>query len=78
MILPNTIYGALVGAAFAELVPNVRVVCRERHSWLQAAKRGWEFVRIPEVMLDYRVRSDSVLRTCLTPANHRRLVSTLP
>lgn len=35
MILPNTIYGALVGAAFAELVPNVRVVCRERHSWLQ-------------------------------------------
>ena len=76
MILPNTIYG--VGAAFAELVPNVRVVCRERHSWLQAAKRGWEFVRIPEVMLDYLVRSDSVLRTCLIPANHRRLVSTLP
>jgi hypothetical protein len=78
VILPNTIYGALVGAAFAELVPNVRVVCRERHSWLQAAKRGWEFVRIPEVMLDYQVRSDSVLRTCLIPANHRRLVSTLP
>jgi hypothetical protein len=53
-------------------------VSRERHSWLQAAKRGWEFVRIPEVMLDYQVRSDSVLRTCLIPANHRRLVSTLP
>jgi glycosyltransferase involved in cell wall biosynthesis len=45
--------------------------------WLQAAKRGWGFVRIPEVMLDYRVRSDSMVRTCRIPENHRRLVSYL-
>ena len=45
--------------------------------WLQAAKRGWGFVRIPEVMLDYRVRSDSMVRACWIPANHRRLVGYL-
>jgi glycosyltransferase involved in cell wall biosynthesis len=42
--------------------------------WLQAAKRGWEFVRIAEVMLDYRVRSDSLVRACQVPENHSRLV----
>ena len=42
--------------------------------WLQVAKRGWEFVRIPEVVLDYRVRSDSMARTCQVPENHSRLV----
>jgi glycosyltransferase involved in cell wall biosynthesis len=45
--------------------------------WLQAAKRGWQFVRIPEVMLDYRVRSDSMVRMCRIPTNHRRLVGYL-
>ena len=45
--------------------------------WLQAAKRGWQFVRIPEVMLDYRVRSDSMVRMCRIPTNHRRLVAYL-
>ncbi len=45
--------------------------------WLQAAKRGWGFVRIPEIMLDYRVRSDSMVRACRIPENHRRLVGYL-
>ena len=38
------------------------------------AKRGWEFVRIAEVMYDYRVRSDSLVRACEEPENHSRLV----
>ena len=42
--------------------------------WLQVAKRGWEFVRIGEVVLDYRVRPDSMLRACTVPENHSRLV----
>ncbi len=33
LILPHTIYGDRVGAAFAELQANVRVVCRERYSY---------------------------------------------
>jgi len=45
--------------------------------WLQAAERGWGFVRVPEVMLDYRVRSDSMVRACRIPENHRRLVAYL-
>ncbi len=45
--------------------------------WLQAAKRGWGFVRIPEIMLAYRVRSDSMVRACRIPENHRRLVGYL-
>jgi exopolysaccharide biosynthesis predicted pyruvyltransferase EpsI len=33
VILPHTIYGDRVGAAFARFGPNVRVVCRERYSY---------------------------------------------
>lgn len=42
--------------------------------WLQAVKRGWEFARVREVTLDYRVRSDSMVQTCRIPENHCRLV----
>jgi exopolysaccharide biosynthesis predicted pyruvyltransferase EpsI len=33
VILPHTIYGDRIAAGFAELGPNVRAVCRERHSY---------------------------------------------
>ncbi len=42
--------------------------------WLRLAKRGWEFVRIAEVVLDYRVRLDAMSQTCKVPENHSRLV----
>ena len=54
-------------------MPNPRGY-KDWELWLQAAKRGWEFVHIAEVMFDYLVRSDSLVRACQLPENHSRLV----
>lgn len=42
--------------------------------WLSAAEKGWQFWHIPEVMFDYRTRSDSMVQTCKQPINQKRLV----
>jgi GT2 family glycosyltransferase len=42
--------------------------------WIQAARRGWQFVHVPEPMFDYRVRPDSMAQRCNLPENHGRLV----
>jgi hypothetical protein len=42
--------------------------------WLRLAKRGWEFLRIAEVVLDYRVRLDSMSERCRVPETLSRLV----
>jgi glycosyltransferase involved in cell wall biosynthesis len=42
--------------------------------WLRVAKQGWQFHHIPEVMFDYRTRSDSMVQECKQPANQKRLV----
>jgi glycosyltransferase involved in cell wall biosynthesis len=42
--------------------------------WIQAAKRGWQFAHVAEVMLEYRVRPDSMARRCDIPEHHSRLV----
>ncbi|WP_019501138.1 glycosyltransferase [Pseudanabaena sp. PCC 6802] len=42
--------------------------------WLRVAKQGWQFHHIPEVMFDYRTRSDSMVQACKQPANQKRLV----
>ena len=42
--------------------------------WIQAARRGWQFVYVPELMFDYRVRPDSMAQRCNIPENHGRLV----
>lgn len=43
--------------------------------WLSAAEKGWQFWHIPEVMFDYRTRSDSMVQTCKQPINQKRLVN---
>ncbi len=42
--------------------------------WLGAAEKGWQFWHIPEVMFDYRTRSDSMVQTCKQPDNQKRLI----
>jgi glycosyltransferase involved in cell wall biosynthesis len=42
--------------------------------WLRVAKHGWQFHHIPEVMFDYRTRSDSMVQECKQPTNQKRLV----
>ncbi len=42
--------------------------------WLSVAALGWKFHHIPEVMYEYRVRSDSMVQACKRPENHKRLV----
>jgi glycosyltransferase involved in cell wall biosynthesis len=42
--------------------------------WLSAAESGWQFWHVPEVMFDYRTRSDSMVQTCKQPINQKRLV----
>jgi glycosyltransferase involved in cell wall biosynthesis len=42
--------------------------------WLRVAKQGWQFHHIPEVMFDYRTRSDSMVQECKQPTNQKRLV----
>lgn len=42
--------------------------------WLRVAQQGWQFHHIPEVMFDYRTRSDSMVQECKQPANQKRLV----
>ena len=32
--------------------------------WLRAVEANWKFFHIPEILFDYRVRSDSMLQTC--------------
>lgn len=39
--------------------------------WLHAGKRGWKFLHLPEVALEYRVRPNSLLAQCHTPAGYR-------
>jgi glycosyltransferase involved in cell wall biosynthesis len=42
--------------------------------WLGATEKGWQFWHTPEVMFDYRTRSDSMVQTCKQPDNQKRLV----
>ena len=41
--------------------------------WLGAAEQGWKFYHIPEVMFDYRVRSESMVSACNLPENRKQL-----
>lgn len=41
--------------------------------WLGAAEQGWKFYHIPEVMFDYRVRSESMVSACNVPENRKQL-----
>lgn len=42
--------------------------------WLSAAETGWKFYHIPEVLFDYRVRSDSMVSFCNIPENCKQLL----
>ena len=42
--------------------------------WLDAAKNGWKFYHIPEVLFDYRVRAGSMVTNCNIPENQRLLI----
>jgi glycosyltransferase involved in cell wall biosynthesis len=42
--------------------------------WLSAAEKGWRFYHIPEVLFDYRVRSDSMVSFCNIPENRKQLL----
>ncbi len=42
--------------------------------WLSALEKGWEFYHIPEVLFDYRVRSNSMVTRCLIPENKEKLI----
>lgn len=41
--------------------------------WLSVAEKGWKFHYIPEVLFDYRKRSDSMAQKNFTPENLRRV-----
>ena len=41
--------------------------------WLHAGKRRWRFLHLPQVAFEYRVRPDSLLARCRTPAGYRML-----
>ncbi|MBW4680143.1 MAG: glycosyltransferase [Microcoleus vaginatus WJT46-NPBG5] len=41
--------------------------------WLGVAEQGWKFYHIPEVMFDYRVRSESMVSACNLPENRKQL-----
>jgi glycosyltransferase involved in cell wall biosynthesis len=45
--------------------------------WLGALEKGWEFVRIPEVLFDYRVRAHSMVSACNEPEIRQKLVNQL-
>ncbi|WP_026098145.1 glycosyltransferase [Kamptonema formosum] len=42
--------------------------------WLSAAEKGWRFYHIPEVLFDYRLRSDSMVSFCNIPENRKQLL----
>ncbi|MGQ9661502.1 MAG: glycosyltransferase family 2 protein [Kiritimatiellia bacterium] len=41
--------------------------------WLSVVEKGWKFHYIPEVLFDYRKRSDSMVQKNFTPENLRRV-----
>ncbi len=42
--------------------------------WLTALEKGWEFYHIPEVLFNYRVRTNSMVTRCLIPENQEKLI----
>ncbi|MBO9998231.1 MAG: glycosyltransferase [Cyanobacteria bacterium SID2] len=41
--------------------------------WLSVAETDWEFYHVPEVLFEYRVRSDSMVNACNIPENREKL-----
>jgi len=58
---------------FDENMPD-RLGYEDWEFWLAVAGRGWQFARIPAVVFDYRVRSDSMVARCKQPENQQKLV----
>jgi glycosyltransferase involved in cell wall biosynthesis len=43
--------------------------------WLSAVEKGWKFYYLPEIVFDYRIRSDSMSLLSNLPENRKKLVS---